>query len=219
MRIFVDTADSAKVSRLKQMGIIEGVTTNPTHLSTVGGGPVEVVKRLCEIMGDGPVSVEVTEREPEKVLKQARAIAALSKNIVVKIPCHSEYYPVIATLVKEGIKVNVTLVFSLMQAFFVAKLGVAYISPFMGRLEDIDSPGLPLVLNIQTMKIQYGFGSIVLAASVRSVAHMHELVLSGIDAATAPAELLEKMTQHPLTDKGIEMFLADWAQLGIKTFP
>ena len=145
MKIFIDSANIEKIKKLAEIGIIDGVTTNPTHLSKEGSSPTELIKELTQII-PGDISVEVTEKNPEKVYKQAREIANIAQNIAVKIPCHADYYPIIKKLVAEGIQINVTLVFSLMQALYMCKLGVKYISPFIGRLDDNGLDGIELVL-------------------------------------------------------------------------
>ena len=219
MKIFLDTADIQAIQKWLKTGILDGVTTNPTHLSKAGGDPTDGVVAIAKLMGDRDVSVEVTETEPEAVYKQAKAIAALATNIVVKVPCALEYYPIIKRLVAEGVPLNITLVFSLMQGLAMCKLGVKYISPFIGRLDDIDEPGIDLVRNLRVMIDEYGYTTELLAASIRGVMQLHDAILAGGDIATLPIAVLEKATQHPLTDKGMQKFLADWAKLGVKKFP
>lgn len=219
MKIFLDTAHVQSIKKLAETGLIDGVTTNPTHLSKEGGDPVKVVKEICAILPDGHISVEVTENEPEKVYKQALEIAALGNNVFVKVPCHAQYYPIIKKLVEKEIKLNITLVFSLIQATMMAKLGVYYISPFVGRLEDIDCDGIELLPQLREMIDIYDFSSQILAASIRTVSHIHDALLAGVDAITVTSELFEKAISHPLTDKGMAIFNADWAKLGIRKFP
>lgn len=219
MKIFLDTADYKALAHWLEAGIIDGVTTNPTHLSTAGGDPKRAVQEICTLMKGKDVSVEVTQSEPEAVYKQAKEIAALADNVVVKVPCHAKYYAVIKKLVDDGIKINVTLVFTLIQSMLMCKLGVRYISPFVGRWDDIDVDGGNLLFEIRQMIDEYAFKTELLAASLRHVRHVHQAIVAGADVATVPVSVLEKMTKHPLTDQGIAKFDADWQKLGIKTFP
>lgn len=219
MQLFLDTANSKEIKKWYETGLIDGITTNPTHLAKEGGNPKDKVVEICRMMPECPISVEVTEKEPEAVYKQAKEIAQLADNIVVKIPCHRDYYPVIHRLVEEEIPLNITLVFSLIQSLLMCKLGVHYISPFIGRLEDIDVNGIELIADIRAMIDEYAYTTELLAASIRSVDHVHEVIKAGADVATVPVEIMQKMTSHPLTDKGMAQFLADWQKLGITTFP
>ena len=219
MKLFLDTADIAAMTTWGKTGLIDGITTNPSHLAKEGKDPKKQVLEICKIFPDGEISVEVTEQDPQKVYKQAKEIAALSKNILVKIPCHADYYPVIAKLVDEGIKINVTLVFTLIQSLFMCKLGVTYISPFIGRWDDIDVEGKDLLLELREVIDDYGYETQILAASLRGVRHLHEAILAGADAATVPVAVLEKASKHLLTDEGIALFNTDWAKLGVRKFP
>jgi len=220
MKIFLDTANLEQIKYWNQKGIIDGITTNPTHLSKEGGDIKTLVKEICNEMHAGDVSIEITEKEPEKVYTQAKEIAAIAKNVVVKIPCHADYYNVIKMLVEENIQINITLVFSVIQALLMCKLGVKYISPFVGRLDDIEADGIELLNQIGFMVDEYGFVKTeVIAASIRSVKDFHASIMSGVDVATVPIDVLKKSVTHPLTDKGIEKFDADWQTLGIKKFP
>lgn len=219
MKLFLDTADRKAIEIWSKTGLINGVTTNPTHLSKEGGNPQQVVKEICQMLPQGDISVEVTEVEPKAVYEQARAIAKIANNVVVKVPCHMDYYATINQLVKDGIKVNITLVFTLVQSIFMAKLGVRYISPFIGRWDDIDVEGSELLFEVRSMLDQYNYQTQLLAASLRGVRHLHQAILAGADVATLPIDVLEKAMSHPLTDRGMAMFLADWQKLGIKQFP
>jgi transaldolase len=219
MKLFIDTADVAVIARWKDTGIIDGITTNPSNLSTVGQNPVEVVKKICALLPDGDISVEVTEKEPDAVYAQAKKIVALAPNIVVKIPCHRDYYAHINRLVAEGIAVNITLVFTLTQGILMSKLGVRYISPFVGRWDDIDVDGSELLSDLRNTIDRYGFETQILAASLRNLRHVHAALSAGADALTVPADLLEKMTTHILTESGIARFDTDWKSLKISTFP
>ncbi len=221
MKIFLDTADRQGIKKWAKTGIINGVTTNPTHLAKEGGDPKQVVLDICQMLPNGDISVEVTEKEPEAVYKQAREIAALSKNVVVKVPCAIEYYEIIKRLVQEDdINVNVTLVFTLVQGLMMCKLGVLYISPFVGRLDDIDVDGVDVLFALRPMIDKFAYlETQVLAASLRTVRHVHEAIDACAHAATVPLAVLEKMVHHPLTERGMERFLVDWQKLGIKKFP
>lgn len=219
MKIFLDTADVVSMIKWSKTGLIDGVTTNPSLLAKEGKDPRQQVFEICTRFPDGEISVEVTEQDPEKAFIQAKEIAALSPNILVKIPCHADYYPVIAKLVDAGIKVNVTLVFTLVQSIFMCKLGVAYISPFIGRWDDIDVEGKDLLIQLREVIDNYGYETQILAASLRSVRHLHEAILAGVDAATVPLSVMEKASKHILTDEGIALFNADWNKLGVRNFP
>ncbi len=219
MKIFLDTADYTVLDRLAKTGLIDGVTTNPSHFARVGGNPLEVLTRISALLPTAEISVEITERSPEDVERQARALAKLGPTIIVKIPCFPHYVPVIRALVQDRIAINITLVFSLVQAFMMAKLSVRYISPFIGRLEDIDGNGLKLIRDIRFMLDTYNFSSQLLAASLRTIRHLHAVIEEGADIVTLPVELFERALEHPLTDKGMALFEADWQKLGIKQFP
>ncbi|OGB96992.1 hypothetical protein A3F06_01410 [candidate division TM6 bacterium RIFCSPHIGHO2_12_FULL_36_22] len=219
MKIFLDTANVADIKKWSHMGIIDGVTTNPSHLSKEGGNPVEIIKEIMKILPHGEISVEVTEKDPMAVYEQAKKIAALGNNILVKVPCASEYYDIINKLVQENVKLNITLVFTLIQSLMMCKLGVTYISPFIGRLNDIDEDGIEVLHEIKYMQTQYDFSTGILAASIRTVDQFHGTIDAGVDAVTLSAETLEKAVKHPLTEQGMEKFDADWKKLGIKKFP
>lgn len=219
MKIFLDTADVQAIKKWSSTGLIDGVTTNPTHLSKAGGNPVEVVKEICMLLPEGEISVEVTEQDPEAVYRQAREIAAIAQNVLVKVPCHLRYYEIINRLQQDSVPLNITLVFSLEQGLMMSKLAVDYVSPFVGRLDDIQVNGVELFYDLCAMRDEYDFDTGILAASIRNGRHFREAILAGVDAITVPIHVLEEVTQHKLTDKGIEQFNADWAKLGIKKFP
>lgn len=219
MKIFLDTADVDSIKKWADSGLVDGITTNPTHLSKEGGDPVKVIREICSIMSGHDVSVEVTEKAPKDVYEQAQKIAAIADNVVVKIPCHKDYLDLIKMLADNGIKINVTLVFSLTQSLMMCKLGVGYISPFIGRLEDIETSGLELIADLREMVDIYGFKTQILAASIRNIRHVHDVILLGADCATMPVSIFETLVDHPLTDKGMAIFDADWKKLGIKKFP
>jgi len=219
MKLFIDTADCAFLKQWASTALIDGITTNPTSLSKVEQEPRAVILDICSIMGDRDVSVEVTEREPEALYEQAKRIAGLAPNVVVKIPCAEEYAHCIGRLVKEGVRLNITLVFSVVQALYMAKLGVDYVSPFVGRLDDIDGDGLGFVADVCTAFAQYDFKTQILAASIRSVRQVHEVAQCGVDVVTVSPSVFAKGFYHPLSEKGIEKFIADWAKEGKKSFP
>ena len=219
MKIFLDTGDKKIISKWLKTGIIDGVTTNPSHLSKMGGDPKKNVVEIARLLPHGEISVEITEKNPTDVYKQAKAIAKLAKNIIVKVPCHRNYYQVIDALVKDGIALNITLVFTVIQGLMMAKLGVYYISPFVGRWDDIDRDGSKLLYELRSMIDWYGFQTGILAASLRDIRHIHKAIMAGADVLTAPPEVLKKATDHLLTDRGIEKFDMDWKKLGIKKFP
>lgn len=219
MKIFLDTANRKSIEKWVKSGLIDGVTTNPSHLSKEGSDPKAVVKDICEMLPQGDISVEITQEEPAEVYKQAREIAALSDNIVVKIPCHPAYFTLINQLVSEGVAINITLLFSVMQGIMMAKLGVRYVSPFIGRLHDIGSDGLQLISDLRQAFDEHGFYTEILAASTRTVHNLQEVALIGADAVTVSVENFEKAMHHPLTDKGMRIFLEDWQKLGVKKFP
>lgn len=214
MKLFLDTANRELIKNWMPTGIIDGVTTNPSLLSKEDPNVKKILLDICNMV-NGDVSIEVVEKDPERVYQQAIEISKLAKNVVVKIPFAQEYLPVISKLVKQGIKINVTLIFSLVQALLVAKLGVKYISPFIGRWDDIDIDGMNLISDLVIMKDNYGFESEILVASIRNVIHLQKSIIMGADIATIPPTLLDKVFRHPLTLQGIEQFDADWAKLGI----
>ncbi len=219
MKIFLDTANVEDIKKWAVTGLIDGVTTNPSHLSKTGGDPKQVIAQISSILPNGEISVEITEKDPDAVYKQAKEIAQLGNNILVKVPCHKEYYPIIKRLVDEGVQLNITLVFTLIQGLMMCKLGARYISPFVGRWDDIDVEGVEVLSKLRAMINGYGFKTHILAASIRHVRHFHYAILAGANVATVPITVLEKATTHVLTDQGIEKFDADWQKLGIKQFP
>ena len=192
MKIFLDTADVHAIKKWAQTGLIDGVTTNPTHLSKAGGNPTEVVKEICALLPDGEISVEITESEPQAIYEQAREIAALAENILVKVPCDVRYYETINRLQQADIPLNITLVFSLAQGLMMSKLGVNYISPFVGRLDDIKANGTELLYELCAMRDEYDFDTGILAASIRDARHFHEAIMAGVDAVTVPINVLKK---------------------------
>ncbi len=219
MKIFLDTANLEAIKKWTDTGLVDGVTTNPTHLSKEGKDPKKQVIAICKALPDGVISVEVTEKEPKAVYEQAKKIAALSENIAVKIPCHRGYLEVIKKLGQDGVPLNITLVFTLPQALLMCKLGVNFISPFVGRLDDSDTDGCAVLNDMQAMIETHFFDTQIIAASIRHVRHFHAAIKAGVDAATVPVSVLEKVLEHPLTEQGIATFDADWQKLGVKQFP
>lgn len=219
MKIFLDTADIESIQKWIPTGLIDGITTNPTNLSKTHSDPKAIILEICKLLPQGHISVEVTESDPEKLYAQAKAIAKLANNIWVKIPCHARFYPVIKKLVEEEVKLNITLVFTVLQSLMMCKLGVYYISPFIGRWEELDVDGMHYIPEIRHMIDHYGFETKLLAASIRTVQHLHDALMAGVDAATIAPDIFEKTITHHLTDQGIEKFTNDWKKLGIKKFP
>ncbi|MCI2429694.1 fructose-6-phosphate aldolase [Candidatus Acetothermia bacterium] len=212
MKLFLDTANITEIEQAQAMGVLDGVTTNPTLLAKEGRDPVQVVQEICEIL-EGPVNAEVISTDCEGMLKEARQWAKLSENIVVKIPMTREGMKAVKKLSEEEIPTNVTLVFSPSQALIAAKAGAAYVSPFVGRLDDRSEDGMQLAAQIIQIFNNYGFGTEVLVASVRHPMHVVEAALMGADIATMPYAVFEKLFEHPLTDLGLQQFLADWGKL------
>ncbi|MDI3316827.1 MAG: fructose-6-phosphate aldolase [Bacillota bacterium] len=212
MQIFLDTADIEEIRRAAEWGILDGVTTNPT---LVARERVDFFERLREIAAlvDGPVSAEVTATDAHGMVEQGRELAALAENIVVKIPIGEEGLKAVRTLSQAGIRVNVTLIFSANQALLAAKAGATFVSPFVGRLDDVGQDGMALVRQIGEIFRLHGIATKVLAASIRHPLHVTEAALAGADVATVPFAVLKAMLQHPLTDRGLERFLSDWEKV------
>jgi len=215
MKFFIDCADPAEVKKYWELGMIDGVTTNPTLATKVGRPFKDLVREILAIV-DGPVSLEVLSKDYDGIMREARALSLLHKNVVVKVPLIAEGLKAVKDLSKENIKTNVTLVFSPAQALLAGKAGATYVSPFLGRLDDIGQDSMQLLDEIVTIMANYDFPTQVLAASIRSTRQVTEAALIGADVATIPPEVLEKLYQHPLTDKGLERFLADWQKSGFE---
>ena len=209
MKFFIDTANVDEIREAHSMGMVDGVTTNPTLIAKEGRDFEEVIKEICEIV-DGPVSAEVISTDTEGMLKEARELARLHQNIVVKIPMTVDGLKACRQLADEDIKTNVTLVFSPLQALMAAKAGASFVSPFVGRLDDVSQEGLLLVEQIVEIYSNYAFDTEVIVASVRNPLHVLEAAMIGADIATIPFNVLSKLAAHPLTDKGLEAFLSDW---------
>lgn len=209
MKIFLDTANISEIKEGVSMGLVDGVTTNPTLLSKESGTFREIIESICKIV-DGPVSVEVVSEKEEEIVKEAKEHAEIAKNVVVKIPLTVEGLKAVKRLSKENIKTNVTLVFSPSQALLAAKAGASYVSPFIGRIDDISWNGMELIEKIMIIYENYGFETEVIVASVRHPMHVVEAALIGAPIVTMPFSVFKALFKHPLTDIGIERFLRDW---------
>lgn len=209
MKFFIDTANIDEIKKGLDMGMVDGVTTNPSLVAKEQKPFIEILKEICAIV-DGPVSAEVVSLDAEGMLREARELAALSDNIVVKIPMIEEGLKAVKKLAAEKIKTNVTLVFSATQALLAAKAGATYVSPFVGRLDDISQVGMDLISDILTINRNYGFDTEIIVASVRNPVHVLEAALIGAEIATIPYKVIAQLAKHPLTDIGMKQFLADW---------
>lgn len=211
MKFFIDTANVEDIKKANDMGVICGVTTNPSLIAKEGRDFNEVIKEITKIV-DGPISGEVkaTTVDAETMIQEGREIAAIHPNMVVKIPMTVEGLKAVKVLSSEGIKTNVTLIFSANQALLAARAGATYVSPFLGRLDDISMPGIDLINEIVQIFQNYGLDTEIIAASVRNPIHVTDCALAGADIATVPYSVIEQMTKHPLTDQGIEKFKADY---------
>ncbi|MFH1125636.1 MAG: fructose-6-phosphate aldolase [Candidatus Altiarchaeota archaeon] len=212
MKFFIDTANVGEIKKAVSWGMVDGVTTNPTLMAKEGRDFKTVLKEIISLV-DGPISVEAIGPEAEKLVQEARDYSKLSKNIVIKIPMTQEGIKAVRTLSKEGVKINVTLVFSPNQALIAAKAGATYVSPFIGRLDDIGQDGMQVVRDIMTVFRNYGFKTQVIVASIRHPMHVVEAAKTGAEIATIPFNVLEKMFSHTLTEKGIRMFNEDWVKV------
>jgi transaldolase len=213
MKFFVDTADFDEIAKLNDVGLVDGVTTNPSLVAKTGRDFVETVTEICGLIS-GPVSAEVTATDYDGMMAEGRKLAKIASNVTVKVPLTENGIKACKTLSDEGTMVNVTLCFSASQAILAAKAGAAFISPFVGRLDDISFDGLQLIEEIVTIYGNYDFDTEVLVASVRGPLHIVESAKMGADVITAPPKVLWQMFKHPLTDSGLEAFLADWKKTG-----
>ena len=213
MKFFVDTADIDAIRELRDLGMVDGVTTNPSLIHKSGRDFLEVVKEICDLV-DGPVSAEVVAADADTMLREGKHLAEIAPNICVKVPLTWPGLRTCKALSDEGTKVNVTLCFSANQALLAAKAGATYISPFIGRLDDLNLDGMDLIREIREIYDNYAFDTQILAASIRTVNHMKEAALAAADVATAPPAVIKKMADHPLTDAGLEAFLKDWTSTG-----
>ncbi len=212
MKFFIDTANIDEIREAEQLGILDGVTTNPSLVAKEGRDFIELLKEITEIV-DGPISAEVVSTDYDGILREAHDLAKIHKNIVIKVPLIKEGLKAVKTLSSEGINTNVTLCFSPSQALLAAKAGATYISPFVGRLDDISNSGMEIVSQIVQIYNNYGFETEVLVASIRHPMHLVEAALMGADVATMPFNVIDKLFKHPLTDVGLEKFLNDWKKL------
>ncbi|EEW58499.1 fructose-6-phosphate aldolase [Tritonibacter mobilis] len=215
MKFFVDTAEIDAIAELNDLGMVDGVTTNPSLIKKSGRDIIEVTKEICDLV-DGPVSAEVTATDAETMIAEGRKLLEIAENITVKVPLTWDGLKACKTLTDDGHKVNVTLCFSANQALLAAKAGATFISPFIGRLDDINIDGMELIEDIRTVYDNYGFQTEILAASIRTVNHILDSARIGADVITAPPAVIKSMVSHPLTDKGLSAFLADIEAAGIK---
>ena len=209
MKFFIDTANLDEIREANAMGVLDGVTTNPTHISKEEGSFEDIILEICEIV-DGPVSAEVVSTEWEAMVEEAKRVSGIHDQVVVKIPITVDGLKAIKACSDEGIQTNVTLCFSANQALLAAKAGATYISPFWGRLDDIGHNGAELIQSIRQIYDNYGFSTEILAASLRHPLHVIEAAMIGADVVTVPPDVLKKLLAHPMTDVGLERFLNDW---------
>jgi len=212
MKFFIDTANLDEIREANSMGMVDGVTTNPSLIAKEGGNFEQIISQICEIV-DGPVSAEVISTEHEKMVEEARKLAAIHENIVVKIPMLVDGLKAVRQLAEEGIKTNVTLIFSPLQALMAAKAGATYVSPFVGRLDDLSQEGMVLVEQLVEIYSNYAYETEIIVASVRNPLHVLDAAVMGADIATIPFGVLKKLAAHPMTDKGLKAFLDDWSKM------
>lgn len=218
MKLFVDTGQVEEVRKAAEWGVLDGVTTNPSLIAKSGRGFKETVLEICEILPHGAISAEVVGETVDDILREAYEIASWSPNIVVKVPMTKAGIPATRRLTREGIRVNMTLVFSPSQALLAAKAGATFISVFVGRVDDVSGNGMQTIEETVQMVETYGFDSEILVASIRHPMHVVEAIRTGAHIATMPFKIMEQMFQHPLTDIGLERFLADWRDAGLTIF-
>jgi len=212
MKFFIDTADVNEIREAESLGILDGVTTNPTLVSKTGRPFRETIEEICSIV-KGPVSAEVVSTDTEGIIKEGRELAKIADNIVVKVPLIKDGLKAVKALTSEGIKVNVTLCFSSNQALLAAKAGGTYVSPFIGRLDDRGHTGMEVIDEIRTIYDNYGFETQIIVASIRNPLHVRDAALIGADIATIPFAVFNNIVKHPLTDEGLKNFLADWEKV------
>lgn len=215
MKFFIDTADVEEIKALTPSGLVDGVTTNPSLIMKSGRNFREVVAEICDIV-DGPVSAEVTAVEAPEMIREGVSLADIADNVTVKLPLTFDGLIACKALTEKGIDTNVTLCFSANQALLAAKAGASFISPFIGRLDDVNIDGMELIRDIRMIYDNYDFRTEILAASIRSPNHVKDSAIAGADVATVPPAILKSLVRHPLTDKGLDAFLADWAKTGQK---
>ena len=213
MQFFVDTAEIEDIKKLHAMGLLDGVTTNPSLVAKSGRDFKEVIKEICGVV-PGPVSAEVASTEYDQMIAEGHVLAKLADNVVIKVPLTIDGLRACKTFSNEGLKTNVTLCFSPNQSLLAAKVGATYISPFIGRLDDINLDGVELIEQIRTIYDNYGFATQILAASIRSPNHVTEVAIAGADVATIPPPVIYKLADHPLTKSGLEQFVKDWKATG-----
>jgi len=216
MDFYLDTANIEEIKRINRLGLVDGITTNPSIIAKANRDFEETIKEICSIV-DGPVSAEVVGLTVDEMVEEGRNIASWAPNVVVKIPMTEAGLEAVNILSDEGIKTNVTLVFSVAQGLMAAKAGATYISPFVGRVDDIGEDGIELVQNLKTTLVNYQFDTKIITASVRTIGHLEQAALAGADIATIPGSLLPKLWKHPLTDNGIDQFLEDWKKVPKKS--
>jgi len=212
MKLFIDSANIDEIREAASWGVLDGVTTNPTLVAREGRDFIELIKEICKIV-DGPISAEAVSMEKDLIIKESRRLSKIHKNIVVKIPLMKEGLKAVKVLASEGIRTNVTLCFSATQALLAAKAGASFVSPFVGRLDDISHRGMDLIEDIRTVFDNYNFTTEIIVASVRNPLHVLDAALMGADIATVPFKVLENLLKHPLTDIGIKRFLDDWKKV------
>ena len=212
MKFFIDTASIKEIREAASFGILDGVTTNPTLISKEAGKPEDIIREICEIV-DGPISAEVVSLDWEGMVKEGRTLSKIHKNIIVKIPMTTEGLKAVKKLADDNIRTNVTLVFSPVQALMAAKAGAGYVSPFVGRLDDIATPGMELISQISQIFRNYSIQTEIIVASIRHPVHVMESALIGADIATMPFKVITQLAKHPLTDIGIDRFLSDWEKV------
>lgn len=212
MKIFIDTANIAQIRDAADMGVIDGVTTNPTLVARENRRFLELIKEICETV-DGPISVEAVSRHCDEIVKEAKQLAKINKNVVVKVPLVKEGLKAVRILNRDKVLTNVTLCFSVPQALLAAKAGAAYVSPFVGRLDDIGHVGMDLIRDIRKVYDNYGIRTQIIVASIRNPLHVIEAAKAGADCATIPYDVLMNLMKHPLTDIGVERFLNDWKKV------
>lgn len=213
MKFFVDTADVDEIRELADTGLLDGVTTNPSLIMKSGRDIMEVTKEICGLT-DGPVSAEVTAMDYDGMMKEAAVLAKIADNVCIKLPLTMAGMKACKALTSQGHQTNVTLCFSATQALLAAKAGATYISPFIGRLDDMGIDGMELIEDIRTIYDNYGYDTQILAASIRTINHVKDSAIAGADVATIPPSTLKALVKHPLTDKGLDAFMADWAKTG-----
>jgi transaldolase len=213
MQLFLDTAEIQLIRDLAATGLVDGVTTNPTLIAKSGRAMRDVIAEICELV-EGPISAEVTAMDAEAMIREGEYLAKIAPNVAVKVPLTWDGLKATRALAEQGLQVNVTLCFSAAQALMAAKAGAAFISPFIGRLDDHGADGMELIREIRAIYDNYGFATNILAASVRTSAHVRDVAIAGADCATLPPAVFQGLVKHPLTDRGLEQFMSDWAKTG-----